>query len=76
MSTTMTTKFGVSVSDDLAAEIEKPLEYGDSRSERVRELVQLGLEVEEVLIEEGYHGLSQEQRIELVTEAVCKHVAK
>lgn len=43
----MTKKFGVSVPDDLAEDIEEPLEYGDNRSERVQDLIQLGLAVED-----------------------------
>lgn len=43
----MSRKFGVSITDELAEKVEKPLEYGDSRSERVRDLMRLGLAVEE-----------------------------
>ncbi|QCC60788.1 hypothetical protein NP511_02270 [Natrinema thermotolerans] len=43
----MTTKFGVSMDDDLAERVEEPLEYGDNRSERVQDLVQLGLAIED-----------------------------
>jgi len=41
--------FGVNVSDEIANSIDEPLEYGDSRSERVRTLLQLGLEIESVM---------------------------
>jgi len=41
--------FGVNVGDEIASDIDEPLEYGDSRSERVRNLLVIGLEVEQVL---------------------------
>lgn len=41
--------FGVNVSDEIAEKIDEPLEYGDSRSERVRDLLEIGLEVEETM---------------------------
>jgi len=41
--------FGVNVSDNIAEKIDEPLEYGDSRSERVRDLLEIGLEVEEIM---------------------------
>ena len=37
---------GVNLGRSLTREVDKPLEYGDSRSERVRYLVRLGLEAE------------------------------
>lgn len=43
----MVQKFGISVDEPLADRIERPLGYGDSRSERIRELVLVGLAVEE-----------------------------
>jgi len=49
MGTTSKKTFGVNVSDDIAEQIDQPLEYGDSRSERVRTLLQLGLEIESVM---------------------------
>ncbi|AHG00943.1 hypothetical protein HALLA_12265 [Halostagnicola larsenii XH-48] len=44
----MTEKFGVSMRDELAERIEETLEYGDSRSDRICELTELGLLLEEV----------------------------
>jgi len=41
--------FGVNVSDEIAEKIDEPLEYGDSRSERVRHLLEIGLEVEQTM---------------------------
>lgn len=41
--------FGVNVDEQVAEKIDQPLEYGDSRSERVRALLEIGLEVESVL---------------------------
>lgn len=42
-------KFGVQMSDELAERVEAPLEYGDSRSERISELVEIGLTAEDAL---------------------------
>lgn len=41
--------YGINVSQSIATKIDEPLEYGDSRSERVRDLLEIGLEVEEVM---------------------------
>lgn len=49
MGTTSKKTFGVNVTDDIANKIDEPLEYGDSRSERVRTLLQLGLEIESIM---------------------------
>ena len=43
----MTKKFGVSLPDDLAERVEEDLEYGDTRSDRIQNLIQLGLAVED-----------------------------
>jgi hypothetical protein len=45
----MTRSFGVSMDDDMAAEVEQPLGYGDERSARVCELVGDGLAIEATL---------------------------
>ena len=42
----MSRKFGVVFDDHVAEEIEESLEYGDSRSARIQELAEIGLEVE------------------------------
>ena len=42
----MSRKFGVVFDDHVAGEIEESLEYGDSRSARIQELAEIGLEVE------------------------------
>ncbi|WP_226041531.1 hypothetical protein [Natrinema sp. DC36] len=49
----MTKKFGVSLPEDLAERIEEDLEYGDNRSDRIQNLIQLGLAVEDAA--EGVH---------------------
>ena len=40
-------KFGISVPPDMTREIEEPLDYGDSRSARVRRLLRAGLAAEQ-----------------------------
>ena len=52
-------KFGISVPPDLADEIEEPLAYGDSRSERVRRLLRAGLAAEQG--PEGRRGKKDER---------------
>jgi len=42
-------KFGVNVSSRLAEKIEAPLQFGDSRAQRIRHLVRLGLAAEKAL---------------------------
>ena len=42
----MSRKFGVVFDDHVAEEVEESLEYGDSRSARIQELAEIGLEVE------------------------------
>lgn len=49
------TSFGVSMSPELARRVEGPLSYGDTRSERVRDLVRLGLCVEDSMQENGVY---------------------
>lgn len=39
--------------EELAKKVEAPLEYGDVRSERVRDLVKIGLTVEQAYAEVG-----------------------
>ena len=41
--------YGINVSQSIADKIDEPLEYGDSRSERVRDLLEIGLEVEQTM---------------------------
>jgi metal-responsive CopG/Arc/MetJ family transcriptional regulator len=41
--------YGINVSQSIANKIDEPLEYGDSRSERVRDLLEIGLEVEQTM---------------------------
>ena len=53
---------GVNLGKRLVRTIDQPLEYGDSRSERVRYLVELGIAAEKGLgdlvdeLEEGHHA--------------------
>lgn len=50
----MVEKFGISLDDDVAEAVEKPLEYGDKRSNRIQHLIQAGLAVEAAFESEGY----------------------
>lgn len=62
--------YGVNVSEDIAERIEEPLEYGDSRSERVRELLLVGLDVEDALEAEGLETYGAEHIADWVVEAI------
>lgn len=63
-------KFGVVVPDWMEAQIEAPLEYGDSRSARIRELVSLALAVEDALADNGVATDGPEEREQAVREAI------
>lgn len=63
--------FGVNVSGDMADAIEAPLQYGDSRSERIRELVRMGLAAEKAL--ERRHmvdSMDAKEKADLIEQAV------
>lgn len=47
-------KLGIALPGELVDRIDEPLEYGDSRSERMRNLIRVGLAVEEATREQGY----------------------
>lgn len=50
--------------------IDEPLEFGDARSGRVRDLIELGLAAEDAVTESGVTFDSRERREEFVREAV------
>lgn len=50
----MVRKFGVSLDDAIADEIEESLEYGDKRSARIQHLLNAGLAVEAAFEREGF----------------------
>lgn len=66
----MTKKFGVSMPDAVAREIEADLEWGDSRSGRILELVRIGLAVEEQLQEHDMPAATESEKMERAREAV------
>lgn len=67
-------KYGVTVPPELSEEIERPLQYGDSRSKRIRELIRLGLAAEEVMIEKEYYHPLIEEREERLKAALREHI--
>lgn len=69
----MTVSFGVSMEYDLKDRIERTLDYGDKRSQRIVELIKLGLEVEEAMAETGTFNPDLQHRIEFVRDAVEAH---
>jgi hypothetical protein len=64
----MPKKFGVSLDDKVADGIERPLEYGDSRSER-EELVAGGLKAEELCDEFDLEYNNRREFQNLITQA-------
>jgi hypothetical protein len=58
------------MSDELAERVEAPLQYGDSRSERVRDMVSLAVAVEEALADAGIPTSSPEERERIVRDAI------
>ena len=68
----MTTSFGVSMDEDMADALEAPLEYGDDRSERVRELVGDGLAIEDTLDELGMEFDSARDRRAWIRQAMLE----
>lgn len=69
----MTTTFGVSMDDSLAQRIQKPLEYGDSRSERCRDLIELGLAVEDSMKDAGIYTPDHTAQLSVVRDAITEH---
>jgi hypothetical protein len=65
----MSKKFGVSLADKIAEDVERPLEYGDTRSERVEELVAAGLRAEELCTEYGFEYEDRHEFQSLITQA-------
>lgn len=69
----MTTTFGVSMDESLAGRIEEHLEYGDSRSERCRDLIELGLEVEDAMKDAGIYTPDHTAQLTVVRDAISEH---
>jgi len=65
-----TVKYGVALPESLADEIEAPLEYGDSRSRRIRNLIRLGLAAEKSMGRVGYWERKVSDRENTVEKAV------
>jgi hypothetical protein len=67
-------KYGVSFQPATAKQIESPLEYGDSRSARIRHLVHLGLIVEKVFTGELGHKPQQDDLEGMVRQAMLDYI--
>ncbi|WP_418283920.1 hypothetical protein [Halorubrum sp. DTA46] len=63
----------INLSDELDAEIESELSYGDSKSEWIRHAIQMRQHVDPIL-DEVYESYQREERLELVEAAVRKEV--
>jgi hypothetical protein len=65
----MPKKFGVSLDDKIAEEVTRPLEYGDSRSERIEKLIAAGLQAEELCNEYGFGYDDRDEFQSVITQA-------
>lgn len=63
------TKTGIVLSDELLEKIEEPLTYGDSRSERIRQLIRTGLAAESELKERELFRPNVEENRAQIQEA-------
>lgn len=66
----MTQKFGVSMPDDIADRIEEPLEWGDSRSSRILELVRVGLAAESKMAEHEIYAPTSQEKSAVIRDAI------
>jgi metal-responsive CopG/Arc/MetJ family transcriptional regulator len=63
-------KFGIGLPEPLVSRIEERLTPSDSRSQRIRSLVSVGLEAEDVMVEQGLYHPSDQKREQIVREAL------
>lgn len=66
-------KTSISMPDELEAQIESDLSYGDSKSEWIRHAIQMRQHVDPIL-DEMYESYQREERLHLVEAAVRKEV--
>jgi len=59
--------------DELDAEIESQLSYGDSKAEWIREAIRIRQQIDPI-VDEMYESHQREERIDLITAAVKKEV--
>jgi len=63
-------KFGIGLPSSLVSRIEDRMAPGDSRSQRIRNLVGVGLEVEDTMVKQGLYHPSADKREQIVREAL------
>jgi len=63
-------KFGIGLPDSLVSRIEQRMAPSDSRSQRIRSLLSVGLEAEDVLVEQGLYHPSDQKREQIVRQAL------
>lgn len=61
------------MNDSLAERIQRPLEYGDSRSERCRELIEIGLAAEQAMKDAGIYTPDHTAQLTVVRDAISEH---
>jgi hypothetical protein len=65
-----TEKIGIALPTSIVDDIEDKLAYGDSRSQRIRNLIVMALAAEEVMVERGYYHPNPSKRQQIVREAL------
>ena len=63
-------KFGIGLPSSLVTRIEDRMAPSDSRSQRIRNLVGVGLEAEDAMVELGLYHPSSDKREQIVREAL------
>lgn len=66
--------FGVSLDEQTADAVEAPLDYGDSRSQRIQELVQMGLAAERAMRKHRVYPDAVQERRAIITESLHDHL--
>lgn len=67
-------KYGVAFDTETAEEIERFLSEGDSRSARIRSLVQMGLVAEQEMLDNDYFPPDKDKREEMVKDAMEEYL--
>lgn len=62
--------FGINIDEWLAEKVDRPLEYGDSRSDRIAGLLRVGIAAEETAKPIGWWPDDIEDREQMVADAI------
>lgn len=67
-------KYGVAIPDEMAEYVEETKGSGRERSRRIRELIQLGMAAERVLVDNQWFPPDPDERADIVTTAMREYV--